>query len=200
RPTTTWPRSTPMVAGTAPASLTTSCSLRPASRLSGRGRPCVSTVDSSATTGAPPFRAASTCSPMRRRSGVVTTPSYVPRNAVPERRGNLTPVEAPELAAVWPLVEQVGVGSVAGFIAGYALKKVGKVVAIVLGLLFIAVQLLAWSGFISVNWGVVQERVDPMLTGESLQGTWSSLVALLTYNVPFAAAFVPAFILGLKRG
>lgn len=109
-------------------------------------------------------------------------------------------MEVPELSAVWPLVEQVGFGAIAGFIAGYALKKVGKVVAIVLGLLFIAVQLLAWSGFISVNWGVVQQRVDPMLTGESLQGTWSSLVGLLTYNVPFAAAFVPAFILGLKRG
>ncbi len=106
----------------------------------------------------------------------------------------------PELTAVWPLLEQVGFGAIAGFIAGYALKKVGKVVAIALGLLFIAVQVLAWSGFVSVNWGVVQERVDPMLTGDSLQGTWSALLSLLTYNIPFAAAFVPAFILGLKRG
>ena len=35
----------------------------------------------------------------------------------------------PELSAVWPLVEQIGFGAIAGFIAGYALKKVGKVVA-----------------------------------------------------------------------
>ncbi len=109
-------------------------------------------------------------------------------------------METPELSAVWPLVEQIGFGAIAGFIAGYALKKVGKVVAIVLGLIFIAVQVLAWSGFISVNWNVVQEQVDPMLTGESLQGTWSALISLLTYNIPFAAAFVPAFVLGLKRG
>ncbi len=109
-------------------------------------------------------------------------------------------MDAPELSAVWPWVEQIGVGAVAGFVAGYAVKKVGKVVALVLGILFIAVQLLAWSGFVSVNWSVVQERVDPLLTGDSLRGTWQGLLALLTYNVPFAAAFVPAFVIGLRRG
>lgn len=137
---------------------------------------------------------------MRVRGKGFTPPYYVPVEDRSAARGNLSAVEVPELSAVWPLVEQIGFGAIAGFIAGYALKKVGKVVAIVLGLVFIAVQLLAWSGFVSVNWGIVQERVDPMLTGESLQGTWSAVVRVLTYNIPFAAAFVPAFILGLKRG
>jgi len=109
-------------------------------------------------------------------------------------------VETPELSAVMPWIEQIGFGAVAGFIAGYALKKVGKVVAIALGLLFIAVQLLAWSGYVSVNWDVLQRQVAPLLTPDSLQGTWRGLVALLTYNIPFAAAFVPAFVLGLRRG
>jgi len=109
-------------------------------------------------------------------------------------------VDAPELSAVWPWVEQIGFGAVAGFIAGYALKKVGKFVALVLGLLFIAVQLLAWSGYVSVNWDVLQRQVDPYLTGESLRGTWQGLLRLLTFNVPFAAAFVPAFVIGLRRG
>ena len=42
--------------------------------------------------------------------------------------------------------------------------------------------------------------VDPMLSGESLQSGWRGLLSLLTYNIPFAAAFVPAFIWGVKRG
>lgn len=116
------------------------------------------------------------------------------------QRGNVARVDAPELSAVWPWVEQIGFGAVAGFIAGYALKKVGKFVALVLGLLFIAVQLLAWSGYVSVNWDVLQRQVDPYLTGESLRGTWQGLLRLLTFNVPFAAAFVPAFVIGLRRG
>src|SRR5690606_24987811 len=168
RPTTTSPRSTPTVAGTAPASLTTASNRSPAARFCGRGRPCVRTVDSSATTGAPLRSAASTCPPMRVRGKGFTSTYYVPAEGRSAARGNLAAVEVPELSAVWPLVEQVGFGAIAGFIAGYALKKVGKVVAIFLGLIFIAIQLLAWSGFVSVNWGIVQERVDPMLTGDSL--------------------------------
>ncbi|HET8985926.1 MAG TPA: FUN14 domain-containing protein [Trueperaceae bacterium] len=109
-------------------------------------------------------------------------------------------MEAPDLTSVLPWVQQLTFGAVAGFIAGYALKKVGKVVAIVLGLLFVALQLLAWSGFISVDWGVIQRQVDPLLEGESLQRSWRGLLAMLTYNIPFAAAFVPAFILGVRRG
>jgi uncharacterized membrane protein (Fun14 family) len=138
---------------------------------------------------------------MRMGAPVLTASSYRCRRAAGLLgRGNVAHVELPELSAVWPWVEQIGFGAVAGFVAGYAVKKIGKVVALVLGLLFIAVQLLAWSGFINVNWDVVQRQVDPLLTGESLQGTWRGLLALLTYNVPFAAAFVPAFIIGLRRG
>lgn len=109
-------------------------------------------------------------------------------------------MDAPDLTTVLPYVQQLTFGAVAGFIAGYALKKVGKVVAIVLGLLFVALQLLAWSGFISVDWGVIQRQVDPLLDGESLNRSWRGLLAMLTYNIPFAAAFVPAFIWGVKRG
>jgi len=109
-------------------------------------------------------------------------------------------VEIPELTAALPWVQQIGFGAVAGFVAGYALKKVGKVVAILLGVLFVCLQLLAWWGFINVNWGVLQDQVDPLLSGESLQSGWRGLITLLTYNIPFAAAFVPAFIWGMKRG
>lgn len=109
-------------------------------------------------------------------------------------------MDVPDLTAVMPWVQQLGFGAVAGFVAGYALKKVGKVVAIVLGVLFVTLQLLAWSGFIAVDWGAIQRRVDPLLEGESLQRSWSGLLALLTFNIPFAAAFVPGFLVGMKRG
>ena len=109
-------------------------------------------------------------------------------------------VEVPDLTTVMPFVQQLGFGAVAGFIAGYALKKVGKLLAIALGILFVALQLLAWSGFISVDWGVVQRQVDPLLEYESMERSWRGLLSVLTYNIPFAAAFVPAFILGVKRG
>lgn len=109
-------------------------------------------------------------------------------------------VQNPDLQTVFPFVEQLGFGAVAGFAAGFALKKVGKLVAIVLGLIFVAVQVLAYFGFVSINWGAVQGSVDPLLTPRALNGAWRTVLAVLTYNIAFAAAFVPSFVWGLKRG
>ena len=121
------------------------------------------------------------------------------------RAGALAPcyaclVEFPDLKAVFPFVEQIGFGAVAGFAAGYALKKVGKLLAIAVGLLFVALQLLAYFGFVSIDWANVQRSVDPMLTGPSLNSAWRTVLHVLTFNVAFAVAFVPALVFGLRRG
>jgi uncharacterized membrane protein (Fun14 family) len=105
-----------------------------------------------------------------------------------------------DLASWWPLASQLGVGLVAGFAAGYALKKVGKLLAVAVGLLFVVVQVLAWQGFLTVNWGEVEARVDPLLEVDSLESGWRALVDVLTYNLAFAGAFVPGLILGIRRG
>lgn len=109
-------------------------------------------------------------------------------------------VETPDLQTIAPYLQQISFGALAGFASGYALKKVGKVVAIIIGLLFVALQLLAYYGIVEINWGVVQGHVDPLLEPESLSGMWQNLVQLLTYNITFAAAFVPGLLFGLRRG
>jgi uncharacterized membrane protein (Fun14 family) len=95
---------------------------------------------------------------------------------------------------------QLTFGGLAGFAAGYALKKIGKVAAIALGIFFILLQILAFYGVVEVNWLRLQESVDPFLRPESLERLWRDLLTLLTLNLPFAAAFVPGFIFGLQRG
>lgn len=105
-----------------------------------------------------------------------------------------------DLSTVVPWLPQIAFGAVAGFVAGYALKKLGKVVALTLGVLFVIIQLLAWGGFLTVNWGAVQDTMDPLLETSSLERAWHGLLTLLTYNVPFAATFVPALVIGVKRG
>lgn len=109
-------------------------------------------------------------------------------------------MDPPDLTTLAPVLEQLGFGVVAGFVAGYALKKVGKVLAIVAGLFFVGVQLLAWSGYLTVEWGRVQADVEPFLEATSLNAFWERLLGVLTHNAPFAAAFVPGFLLGARRG
>ncbi|MDQ3397525.1 MAG: FUN14 domain-containing protein [Deinococcota bacterium] len=99
-----------------------------------------------------------------------------------------------------PYLGQLTFGALAGFSVGYALKKVGKLLAVALGLLFITLQVMAYYDFVNVNWLRIQESVDPLLDADSLDRAWHGLVALLTANVPFAAAFVPGLLLGLRRG
>ncbi len=105
-----------------------------------------------------------------------------------------------EWSTLAPYAEQLGFGLVAGFAVGYALKKVGKLLAVVLGLLFVTVQVLASQGFLTVHWGEVQARVDPWFEADSLEGAWGGLLAVLTHNLTFAGAFVPGLVVGLRRG
>ena len=117
------------------------------------------------------------------------------------RRKCYTPaVELPDLVTLAPFLEQLSFGVIAGFAAGYAVKKLGKLVAFALGLLFIVLQILAFYGFVTINWGEVQSRIDPLLEAESLRQFWQRLLAVLTYNITFAAAFVPGLLFGLRRG
>jgi uncharacterized membrane protein (Fun14 family) len=99
-----------------------------------------------------------------------------------------------------PYIQQLGFGGIAGFMSGYALKKVGKVLAFAIGIIFIILQVLAYYGFVSVNWIQVQKSVDPLLETNSLKAFWQGLLNVLTYNFVAAVAFVPGLILGLRRG
>lgn len=109
-------------------------------------------------------------------------------------------VELPALGPLLPLVEQVGFGAVAGFVAGFAVKKLGKLAALLLGTLFVVVQGLAWVGYVQVNWAAVQADAEPWVEAAALREGWGALLDVLTYNLPFAAAFVPGLLLGLRRG
>jgi uncharacterized membrane protein (Fun14 family) len=42
------------------------------------------------------------------------------------------------MSAITPLIYQVGIGGIGGFIAGYAFKKLLKIVAVIVGLFILA--------------------------------------------------------------
>ncbi|WP_456411327.1 FUN14 domain-containing protein [Oceanithermus sp.] len=104
------------------------------------------------------------------------------------------------MEALQPYVGQITFGGLAGFVAGYALKKVGKLAALVLGLFFIGLQLMAYYGLVEINWTRIQASVEPLLGEEQLRTLWQRLLDVLTYNAPFAGGFTAGLVLGLKRG
>jgi uncharacterized membrane protein (Fun14 family) len=109
-------------------------------------------------------------------------------------------VEGVELPDLSPYLGQVTFGGLAGYAVGYALKKLGRLLAVALGLLFLVVQLLAQAGYIQVDWTRIQRDVEPLLQQPGLQSLWERLLTTLTYNLPFGASFVGGLILGLRAG
>ncbi|MBI4640183.1 MAG: hypothetical protein HY731_05785 [Candidatus Tectomicrobia bacterium] len=93
---------------------------------------------------------------------------------------------------------EVGFGLLAGFVAGYTWKKIAKLAALALGLLFFALQYLAYKNLISVNWPEI-ERIAQSFYQETsqIQSGWQ---AILTANLPFAGTFLVGFVLGFKKG
>lgn len=94
----------------------------------------------------------------------------------------------------------LGFGGVAGFAVGYAAKKVTKLAAIGLGLLFIAIQMLAYYGLVDVRWDAVQgsaEQIWQNGDGPTLaERAWE----VLSYNLPFGGGFLAGFAIGFRRG
>ena len=52
-----------------------------------------------------------------------------------------------------PIIFQLGVGGVGGFVVGFALKKLSKLVLILTGLFILALIYLSTRGIIDINYG-----------------------------------------------
>ena len=96
-----------------------------------------------------------------------------------------------------PIIYQVGAGGILGFIAGYAIKKVSKIVAIVAGLFALVLIYLGYTGVINVNYAKLTELIEEWLRG---LGEASHLLSPITANLPFAASFAAGAALGLRKG
>ncbi|MEM2127893.1 MAG: FUN14 domain-containing protein [Candidatus Bathyarchaeia archaeon] len=96
-----------------------------------------------------------------------------------------------------PLAFQVGAGGIAGFIVGYALKKLARLVAVIAGIFFVVLLYLSYIGIININYDKLIEALKG-LTGQA--GGAAGLVTPIVANLPFAATFMAGLGLGLKMG
>ena len=60
-----------------------------------------------------------------------------------------------------PVAAQLTLGAALGFCVGYLLKKVGKLVAIIVGFTFGLLQVLAYAEVITINWDADRGVVGP---------------------------------------
>jgi uncharacterized membrane protein (Fun14 family) len=97
-------------------------------------------------------------------------------------------------------VRRAGLGALLGFASGYAVKKIGRLFLLVLGLEFLFLQSLVVMDLITVHWDRVGRRTTALTTADGQRNTESRLVTLLTTNIPFKASFLGAFYGGFRFG
>ena len=108
-----------------------------------------------------------------------------------------TPSGSPLLDSLLPILPGLSLGAILGFCAGYAIKRLGRMTALIVGLLFLALQVMAWQGLLTIHWPKIQALAEPWLHqgGEEL-GRWG--LRILQTNLPFGGAFVAALLVGLR--
>jgi uncharacterized membrane protein (Fun14 family) len=96
-----------------------------------------------------------------------------------------------------PLAYQLGLGGIGGFIVGFAVKKLSKLIAILIGLFIIALIYLSTRGIISINYEKLWDALKNALGFVGQATEWFiSVISLL----PFMGSFVVGFLLGFKLG
>ncbi len=96
-----------------------------------------------------------------------------------------------------PIAGEIGIGGVGGFLAGWALKKAAKIMAIIIGVAFLGLQYMAYKGIIAIDYSALTSWVNELL------GQASGVQNLITdfiVHAPFGAAFIGGFYLGLQKG
>jgi uncharacterized membrane protein (Fun14 family) len=110
------------------------------------------------------------------------------------------------------LIFSVGGGFLFGAVIGYAIKKVLKIAAVVVGLFIAALAYLSYRGWVDVKWAAMEDASRSTLTNASeqvihaLNNTATQFAAhpstLTTLGLPIAATFgfIPGLMMGFKKG
>jgi uncharacterized membrane protein (Fun14 family) len=93
-----------------------------------------------------------------------------------------------------PFLLLLGIGGVGGFLVGYTVKKVIKILMVLVGLYALSLFYLAYQEIIELNSGKLLE-ITSSLIAQSV-GFLSSTIAYL----PFSGSFAVGFALGVAKG
>ena len=98
---------------------------------------------------------------------------------------------------VSPLIFQLGIGGVGGFIVGFALKKLSKLILFLTGLFLLALIYLSTQGIINVDYASLFNALSGLIGAAGSAFSW--LVGVISL-LPFAGSFLVGFLLGFKIG
>src|SRR4030065_2421185 len=73
---------------------------------------------------------------------------------------------------ITPVVYQLGLGAIGGFVVGFALKKLSKLFIVLIGILVVILLYLGINGIISINYESLWTAISNALGGASGAASW----------------------------
>jgi uncharacterized membrane protein (Fun14 family) len=107
------------------------------------------------------------------------------------------------------LATSIGIGGFLGFLMGYAIKKILKMIIVVAGLLVGIMYYLQYNGLVALNWAKVEATLGNAMTnfnGISLNTPFfpgisdQILDAISNSGIPLTGGFAAGFAFGLSKG
>jgi uncharacterized membrane protein (Fun14 family) len=99
--------------------------------------------------------------------------------------------------SIMPLVSTIGFGGIVGFLVGFALKRIMKILAVIAGVFFAALLYLESQHIVNINWDKLQTISNSVLstnattTNATSTGGVGSIQSILGNNTGAAAAILP---------
>jgi uncharacterized membrane protein (Fun14 family) len=106
------------------------------------------------------------------------------------------------LGFISPLVAPAGAFVIGGLV-GWGLKKIVKIAATILGIMFVAILVLQYKGYLSVVWQKFYNDAQELITRyhlTAMDGTNPLAHIVAVAGVPSAGTFLVGAAIGFKKG
>ncbi|KAJ3030803.1 UNVERIFIED_CONTAM: hypothetical protein HDU68_007720 [Siphonaria sp. JEL0065] len=131
-----------------------------------------------------------------------STPPTVPPKDGDNKKSNNNVLTGPATA------QEISIATILGACSGYTCKKLAKGSALLIGIAFMSLQALAYTGLITINWEKLESALvkridadgDGKLTFKDFQLLGYRFVHNLGKSLPSGAGFTAAFFLGFRYG
>ena len=89
-----------------------------------------------------------------------------------------------------------------GLLLGYALKKVIKLIAVIVGLFLAGLAYLQYQQIASVNWGMVENTISTIAntTTNTLNDYFIEGLATTNLGIPLTGSMSAGFVIGFMKG
>jgi uncharacterized membrane protein (Fun14 family) len=103
---------------------------------------------------------------------------------------------------VAPTLFTIGSGGLIGFLAGFALKRVFKIIAVIVGLFFAALMYFQSQNLISINWDKIQSISQGLISTLAHSLTDTGQIYTITGNlgIPLTGGLAAGFAIGVMKG